>query len=91
MNIGSQFAIPPFDVEVEQALAPAPLEDRDDDAVRGSDGEQVEDDRLHRDHDRAERDEQEHEGEEQHERRRPAASSSGAPALKSSRVRGLRR
>ena len=33
MNMGSQFAIPPFDVEVEQALAPAPLEDHDENAV----------------------------------------------------------
>ena len=67
MNIGSQFAIPPFDVEVEQALAPAPLEERDEDAVRGRHGEQVEHDRLDRDHDRAERDEQEPEGEQEHE------------------------
>ena len=67
MNIGSQFAIPPFDVEVEQALAPAPLEDGDQDAVGGRHREQVEHDRLERDHDRAEGDEQEHEREQQHE------------------------
>ena len=67
MNIGSQFAIPPFDCEVEQALAPAPLEERDQHAVGGGHGEQVEQDRLDRDHDRAERDEQEPEREQQDE------------------------
>ena len=59
--------MPPFELEVEQALAPAPLEDRDEHAVGGGDGEQVEQDRLERDHDRAEGDEQEPEGEQQDE------------------------
>ena len=35
-------------VEVEQVLAPAPLEDRDQDAVGGGDRQQVQDDRLER-------------------------------------------
>ena len=58
--------MPPL-LEVEQVLAPAPLEDRDEHAVGGGDREQVEDDRLERDHDRAERDQQQQEREQQHE------------------------
>ena len=54
-------------VEVEQVLAPAPLEDRDEHAVGGRDREQVEQDRLERDDDRAERDQQEQEREQQDE------------------------
>ena len=65
-------------VEAEELLPPAVLEDEHEDPVRGRDREQVEDDRLRRDHDRAEREEQEqerepeHEGE--HERRRRTSS-----------------
>ena len=66
--------MPPVRVEVEQVLAPAPLEDGDEHAVGRGDREQVEHDRLQRDDDRAERDQQEQEREQQdeaeHERRR---------------------
>ena len=67
MNIGQPVGDAAVRVEVEQALAPAPLEERDDHAVGGGDREQVEEDRLDRDHDRAERDEQEPEGEQEDE------------------------
>ena len=53
--------------EAEQVRAPAPLEDGDEHAVGGADRQQVEHDRLARDHDRAERDEQEQEREHEHE------------------------
>ena len=56
MKIGSQNAMPPFELEVEEVLAPAVLEDGDEHAVGGADREQVQHDRLGRDHDRAERD-----------------------------------
>ena len=58
MKIGSHWAMPPFDLKFEQVLAPAVLEDRDDDAVGRAHREQVEHDRLRRDHERPERDEQ---------------------------------
>jgi hypothetical protein len=57
--------------EAEQRLAVAFLKDQHEDAVGGPDREQVEDDRLDRDHDRAEGDQEqqgrepEHEGEDQ--------------------------
>ena len=38
-------------LEAEGRFAPAPLEGRDEEAVGGADGEQVEQDRLQRDHD----------------------------------------
>ena len=52
--------------EAEEVAAVAVLEDEHQHAVRG-DGEQVEDDRLHRDHGRAERDEHQREGEQEDE------------------------
>ena len=54
-------------LEPEQLLPPAVLEDEHEDSVCGSDGEQVEDDRLGRDHERAEGEEQDQEGEAEHE------------------------
>ena len=65
---------PAVRVEVEQVLAPAPLEHRHQHPVGGRDREQVQDDRLHRDHDRAERDQQQHE----REQRARSANTSGA-------------
>ena len=67
MKIGSHWAMPPFDLKLQQVLAPAVLEDGDDDTVGRADREQVEHDRLRRDHDRPERDQQQAEREEQHE------------------------
>ena len=54
-------------LEPEQALRPAVLEDRDEDAVGGADAEQVEQDRLDRDDQRAEGDQQEQEAQQEHE------------------------
>ena len=54
-------------LEAQQALAPAPLEDGDEHAEGRADREQVEDDRLEGDHNRAERDQQQSEGENQDE------------------------
>jgi len=53
--------------EAEQRFEVALLEDEHENAVGGADGEQVEQDRLDRDDDRAERDEQQQEGESEHE------------------------
>ena len=55
-------------LEVQQALEVAVLEDPRDHAVGGADGQQVEHDRLQRDDDAAERDEQQQEREAEHER-----------------------
>ena len=54
-------------LEAEQLLAPAVLEHQDQHAVGSADGEQVEDDRLDRDHDRAERDQHQQERQPEHE------------------------
>ena len=54
-------------LEVEQLLAVAVLEDQHEHAVGGADRQQVERDRLDRHHDRAERDQQQHEREAEHE------------------------
>jgi hypothetical protein len=56
--------------------AVALLEHEDEHAIGGSDGEQVEQDRLERDDDRAERDEQQHKRETEHERAGRAGSGS---------------
>src|SRR6202012_3638891 len=47
----------------EQAVQPAPLEQRGEHAVGGADGQQVHDGGLNRDHDRAEGEQQQHEAE----------------------------
>ena len=60
--------MPPVVSNPRNRLPHAVLEDEHEDPVRGRDGEQVEDDRLRRDHDRAEGDEQEQEREAEHER-----------------------
>ena len=77
MKIGSQDAMPPFDWKSSR-LSPQPYwKTSDEHAVRGADGEQVEHDRLRRDHDRAERDQQQQEREGEHEaehERQPSAS-----------------
>ena len=54
--------------DAEQTLAEAVLEDEHEHAVGGGDREQVEQDRLDRDHDRAERDQHQQEREEEDER-----------------------
>ena len=54
-------------LEAEQLLPPAVLEDEHEDPVGGGDREQVEDDRLRCDHERAEGEEQEQEREAEHE------------------------
>ena len=53
--------------EAEQALAEAVLEDEHEHAVRGGHRQQVEQDRLDRDHERAERDQHQCEREQEHE------------------------
>jgi hypothetical protein len=53
--------------EPEQPIGDAVLEDQDEHTVGGHDGQQVEQDRLRRDHDRAESDEHQPEREEEHE------------------------
>ena len=64
---------PAVPLETEQTLTPAPLEHGHEHAVGRPDGEQVEDDRLQRDHDRPEGHEEqcerEHEHEAEHDRR----------------------
>ncbi len=55
-------------MEAEQPLEVAVLEDPDEHAIGGPDGEQVEDDRLDRNHDRAEGQEQQQECESEYER-----------------------
>ena len=61
------------DLEAEQLLPVAVLEDEDEDPVGGSDREQVQEHRLRRDHDRSERHQHQQEREDQdeaeHERR----------------------
>ena len=57
----------PVGVRHADDLAPAVLEDHRQHAEGGRDGEQVEQDRLDRDHDRPERDQQQHERHHQHE------------------------
>ena len=52
-----------FTVDADQARAPAPLEHRDDDAVRGTDRQQVHDDGLERHEQRPEHDHQQQEAE----------------------------
>ena len=54
--------------DAEQALADAVLEDEHEHAVGGGHRQQVEDDRLDRDHDRAECDQHQHEREQEDER-----------------------
>ena len=54
--------------KAEELVADAFLEDQHDQAVRGTDREQVEQDRLRRHDERAERDGQQHEAEAEHER-----------------------
>src|SRR3954468_6004996 len=72
---------PPADRgEPEQRLSVAVLEDEHEQAVGGPDREQVEDDRLDRDHDRVEGDQHEQERESEHEgedQRQPAPQLTG--------------
>ena len=91
MKIGSHGRDAAVRVEVEQALAPAPLEDGDEHAVGGADREQVEDDRLDRDHDRAERDEQQQEREQRARSRTRAAAVCFSARSQSCDGRGRRR
>ena len=55
-------------VESEQPFGPVVLEDEHEHAVGGGDREQVEQDRLDRDHERAEGEQEDPEGEDEHER-----------------------
>ena len=59
--------MPPVASKPSSLLPPAVLEDEDEDPVGRRDREQVEDDRLRRDHERAEREEQEEKREAEHE------------------------
>src|SRR6266545_3788247 len=54
--------------EAEDALCPPVLEHDDEQTVRGTDGKQVQDDRLERDHDRAEREQHQKERQPEDER-----------------------
>ena len=67
MNSGSHDVIAPFEWNPRIPCGAAVLEDEHQQAVRGADREQVEEDRLDRDHDRAERDQQQQEAEREHE------------------------
>ena len=60
-------SIPPDDAPIRPRPI-AVLEDEHEDAVGRSDRERVEHDRLHRDHDRAEGEQHQHEGQREHER-----------------------
>ena len=68
MNSGTHEVIGPGLGEPEQALEPAVLEHQNHHAEARGHGEQVQDDRLDRDHDRAERDQQQQERRREHER-----------------------
>ena len=62
ISIGASGMIGTVSCDTDQAGAPAPLEDRDDDAVGGTHAEHVEHRGLQRHQDRAEHDHQDQEG-----------------------------
>ena len=66
MNTGTKASMTPGLTSM-QSRAPAVLEHEDEQPVGGAGREQVEDDRLDRDHDRVERHEQQQEREAEHE------------------------
>ena len=68
MNSGSHDVIAPFEWKPSSALRPAVLEDEHQQPVGGGDRQQVQQHRLDRDHERAERDQQQQEAQRQDER-----------------------